>query len=88
MLAESWHEMYYRGVRIGEDGDYSNSMYGQNWKLEKGTLQSYHKRGPKRKGKIKKCCKIAGLAVQFVISAILGDPTTLIAGVVGALMSK
>ncbi|XP_076949116.1 protein VACUOLELESS GAMETOPHYTES-like [Bidens hawaiensis] len=94
MLAESWNDIYYCGVRVGEDDDYYNSMYGQNWKLEtkipslKGTLQSYHKKGPKRKGKIKKCCKIAGLAVQFVISAILGDPTTLIAGVVGALISK
>ncbi|KAL8189110.1 hypothetical protein R6Q57_029371 [Mikania cordata] len=100
MLAESWHDIYYCGARIGEYGDYGpygNDMYGQkpqNWKLEmnfpslKGTLQSYHKRGPKRKEKLKKCCQIAGLAVKFVISAILGDPTTLIAGVVGALLSK
>ncbi|WOH04665.1 hypothetical protein DCAR_0624076 [Daucus carota subsp. sativus] len=51
----------------------------------KGTLQNHHK---KSKGKVKKCCEMAGLALQFVISAVLGDPTTLIAGVVGSMMSK
>ncbi|KAL4588781.1 hypothetical protein LXL04_001676 [Taraxacum kok-saghyz] len=76
MLVENWHHI---------------CLYEESWKVEtkipslKGTLGSYHK---KRKGKIKKCCRIAGLALQFVISAVLGDPTTLIAGVVGALLSK
>lgn len=51
----------------------------------KGTLQNHHK---KSKGKVKKCCEMAGLAMQFVISAVLGDPTSLIAGVVGSMMSK
>ncbi|KAI3716086.1 hypothetical protein L6452_23162 [Arctium lappa] len=94
MLVESWHDIYYGGFRDGENGDYSGGTYGQSWTLAtkipnlKGTLQSYHRRDKKRKGKMKKCCQIAGLAVQFVISAVLGDPTTLIAGVVGALMSK
>ncbi|KAF7808573.1 DC1 domain-containing protein [Senna tora] len=37
--------------------------------------------------KVRKCCEIAGLAVQFVISAVLGDSTVLIAGIVGSLMS-
>lgn len=31
---------------------------------------------------------MAGMALQFVISAVLGDPTTLIAGVIGSLMSR
>ncbi|KAI3789376.1 hypothetical protein L2E82_02169 [Cichorium intybus] len=82
MLVESWDDICY-----GEVG-----MYGQSWKVEtkipslRGTLiKSYHK---KSKGKMKKCCQIAGLVVQFVISAVLGDPTTLIAGIVGALLSK
>lgn len=91
MLVESWHDIYYGGV---ENGNYSDDMYGQIWKLEtripslKGTLQSYHRKGKKSRKKMKKCCRIAGLAVQFVISAVLGDPTTLIASVIGALISK
>lgn len=91
MLVESWHEIYFG--RSGTGGDYRDS-YGQNSKIEtripslKGTLQSYHHNHHHHsKGKVKKCCEMAGLAMQFVISAVLGDPTTLIAGVVGALMS-
>nr|XP_043627202.1 uncharacterized protein LOC122598688 [Erigeron canadensis] len=90
MLVESWHDIYY-GVVYGENNNYNGDMYGRSWNLEtkipslKGTLQSYHKKSRK---KMKKCCQIAGLAVQFVISAVLGDPTTLIVGVVAALMSK
>ncbi|KAA8545925.1 hypothetical protein F0562_020624 [Nyssa sinensis] len=81
MLVESWHEIY-----VGHGHGHGNSR-----KLEtripslKGTLQTHHH---KSRGKVKKCCEMAGLAVQFIISAVLGDPTTLIAGVVGALMSK
>ncbi|KAL2334812.1 hypothetical protein Fmac_016025 [Flemingia macrophylla] len=37
--------------------------------------------------KVKKC-KIATLALQFVISALLGDPTQFIAGIVGSFMSR
>ncbi|KAK3195589.1 hypothetical protein Dsin_026899 [Dipteronia sinensis] len=82
MLVENWYELYFgRG----------NKMSGGR-KLEtripslKNTLQTHHKN--KSKGKVRKCCDIAGLAVQFVISAVLGDPTTLIAGVIGSLMSR
>ncbi|CBI32534.3 unnamed protein product, partial [Vitis vinifera] len=77
MLVESWHEIYYGR--------------GNGRKLEtripsiKSTLQAHHH---KSKGKAKKCCEMAGLAMQFVVSAVLGDPTTLIAGVVGSLMSS
>ncbi|KAL2940378.1 Methionine--tRNA ligase cytoplasmic [Bienertia sinuspersici] len=39
-------------------------------------------------GNMSKCCDIAGNAVNIIVSAILGDPTTLIAGVVGGLISK
>ncbi|XP_043712170.1 uncharacterized protein LOC122660970 [Telopea speciosissima] len=81
MLVESWHDIYLgRGTTINNN----------NKKLEtripslKGTLQNHH-RG---KGKVKKCCELAGLAVQFIISAVLGDPTAIIAGVVGTLISK
>ncbi|KZV14058.1 hypothetical protein F511_44509, partial [Dorcoceras hygrometricum] len=46
----------------------------------KATLQ------PQKQGG--KVSHMAGLALQFVVSAVLGDPTTLIAGVVASLMSK
>ncbi|KAJ6739021.1 CYSTEINE/HISTIDINE-RICH C1 DOMAIN FAMILY PROTEIN [Salix koriyanagi] len=42
----------------------------------------------KRKSKAKKGWEMAGLALQFVVSAVLGDPTTLIAGVIGSMISK
>ena len=77
MLMESWHDIY-----VGR---------GKGRRLEtripslKNTLHTHHK---KSKGKVQKCCEIAGLAVQFIISALLGDPTTLIAGVIGSLMSR
>ncbi|XP_052179651.1 uncharacterized protein LOC127792982 [Diospyros lotus] len=77
MLVENWQEIYFgRG--------------GNGRKLEtripnlKATLQTHQH----KKGKVEKCCKIAALALQFVVSALLGDPTTLIAGIVGTLMSK
>uniref|UniRef100_A0A5B6YRC1 Phorbol-ester/DAG-type domain-containing protein n=1 Tax=Davidia involucrata TaxID=16924 RepID=A0A5B6YRC1_DAVIN len=82
MLVESWHEIY-----VG----HANTSTSTTRKLQtripslKSTLQTHHHRS---KGKVKKCCEMAALAVQFIISAVLGDPTTLIAGVVGALMSK
>ncbi|KAM0060810.1 putative chromatin regulator PHD family [Helianthus debilis subsp. tardiflorus] len=93
MLVESWHEIYFG--RGGVSGDY-HDLCGKNGKLEtripslKGTLESYHHNHHhhQSKGKVKKCCEMAGLAMQFVISAVLGDPTTLIAGVVGSLMSR
>ncbi|KAF9618103.1 hypothetical protein IFM89_000062 [Coptis chinensis] len=80
MLVESWHELYF-----GHGGGTT-----KNKKLEtripslKGTLQNHHR----SKSKVKKCCEMAGLAVQFIISAVLGDPSAIIAGVVGTLMSK
>ncbi|GFP85436.1 hypothetical protein PHJA_000687300 [Phtheirospermum japonicum] len=81
MLVDSWHELY--------DG----SSYTAGRKSETGvpslkaTLET-HTNHKKSKGKAQKCCEVAGLALQFVVSAVLGDPTTLIAGVVGHLMSK
>lgn len=93
---ESWHEIYFgggsrNGAPNGNYGFNGGSSSSGNRRLEtripslRGTLQSYHR---KSKGKVQKCCEMAALALQFVISAVLGDPTTLIAGVVGSLMSK
>ncbi|XP_009798303.1 uncharacterized protein LOC107779469 [Nicotiana tabacum] len=90
MLVDSWHEIYFG--RANNNNNYNNNNSNNNCKkLEnripslKGTLQTHHR---KSKGKVQKCCEMAGLALQFIISAVLGDPTTLIAGVVGSLMSK
>ncbi|KAL0422700.1 UNVERIFIED_CONTAM: hypothetical protein Slati_3292900 [Sesamum latifolium] len=86
MLVDSWHEIYYGGC--GGSSYSSNSR-----KLEtripslRATLQTHNHR-KSSKGKAQKCCEVAGLALQFVISAVLGDPTTLIAALVGTLMSK
>ncbi|CAA0826444.1 Cysteine/Histidine-rich C1 domain family protein [Striga hermonthica] len=79
MLVDSWHELY--------DGvSYSDKSERRVPSL-KATLEAHttHKRP---KGKAQKCCEVAGLALQFVVSAVLGDPTILIAGIVGTLMSK
>ena len=79
MLVESWHEIYVGHNKSGKlDSRFIPSL--------KNTLQTTH--NSKSRGKVRKCCEIAGLAVQFVISAVLGDPTALIAGIVGSLMSR
>lgn len=87
MLVDSWHEICVGGGNghIGNIGISGRRSLETRIPSLKGTLQNHHR---KSKGKVKKCCEMAGLAMQFVISAVLGDPTTLIAGVVGSLMSK
>lgn len=78
MLAESWYPIY--------DGRGKSRKLQTGIPSLKNTLQSHHH---KSKGsKVKRCCELAGLAVQFVISAVLGDPTTLIAGIIGTMMSR
>lgn len=83
MLVENWHE-----ICFGRGGG-----GGASKKLEtriptlKDTLYAHNHRNHS-KGKVQKCCEMAGLALQFVISAVLGDPTTLIAGVIGSLISR
>ncbi|GMN37478.1 hypothetical protein TIFTF001_006838 [Ficus carica] len=81
MLMESWSEIY------AGRGKGSTTMRKLETRIPslKNTLQTHHRRG---KGKVKKCCEMAGLALQFVISAVLGDPTTLIAGLIGTLISR
>ncbi|KAK1369600.1 Phorbol-ester/DAG-type domain-containing protein [Heracleum sosnowskyi] len=100
MLVETWHDLYFEGginiIYYYEGNDVkcdntSESTTGNFRELEtrnpslKGTLQKHHK---KNKGKVKNCSEMGGLALQFVASAVLGDPTTLVAGVVGSIMSK
>jgi hypothetical protein len=82
MLVENWDKLY-----MGHGG---RKLEREVIPCLQNTLYAAHNsRGRKgSKGKVKKCCEIAGFAVQIVISAVLGDPTVLIAGVVGALMSR
>lgn len=56
----------------------------------RGTLQNHHGggRGGGGGGRVKKCCEIAGGAVRIIVSAILGDPTALIAAVIGGFISR
>ncbi|KAF2530892.1 hypothetical protein F2Q70_00029018 [Brassica cretica] len=77
MLVENWRELY--------KGQSGKRIEGKSLAL-KNTLEHHHRSSSK--GKVQKCCEIAGMAVQFVISAVLGDPTALIAGVVGSLISR
>jgi hypothetical protein len=77
MLMESWPDIYVGRGKARTSETRIPSL--------KNTLQNHHH---KSKGKVIKCCEMAGLAVQFVISAVLGDLTTLIAGVIGSFMSQ
>ncbi|XP_057965802.1 uncharacterized protein LOC131156276 [Malania oleifera] len=83
MLVESWQEIYF-----------GRSNWNNGRRLEtripslKGTLQTHHRRRRSSKGKVQKCCEIGAMALQFIISAVLGDPTALIAGVIGSLISR
>ncbi|CAL0304215.1 unnamed protein product [Lupinus luteus] len=81
MLVENWHELY-----IGRGGRGGGRKIETSIPSLKNTLYSAHSNSKGKK--VKKCCEIAGLAVQFVISAVLGDPTALIAGIVGSFMSR
>lgn len=47
-----------------------------------------HKSSCNNKGKVQKYSEMAGMGLQFVISALLGDPTSLIASLIGSLMSR
>lgn len=88
MLVESWHEVYSGvGGRVDAQrkaGRDAAAAALDRIPLIRGTAQNRHR----RKGKVKRCCELAGTAVQFIISAVLGDPTVIIAGVVGSFISK
>ncbi|QCD89371.1 uncharacterized protein LOC114173007 [Vigna unguiculata] len=47
-----------------------------------------HKGRGGKGGRVRRCCEVAGVAVQVAVSAVLGDPTALIAGIVGSLVSR
>ncbi|GKV23199.1 hypothetical protein SLEP1_g32957 [Rubroshorea leprosula] len=79
MLVENWHELYF------ERGNGSSRKLETRIPSLKNTLQTPHQMGKGKK--VKKFCKMVRLALQFVISVVLGDPTVFIAGVIGSLMS-
>uniref|UniRef100_A0A453JSM1 Uncharacterized protein n=1 Tax=Aegilops tauschii subsp. strangulata TaxID=200361 RepID=A0A453JSM1_AEGTS len=86
-----------KGASAGGRGVYDGALVagsgGYRVPVIRGAAKSSHaSRGGSywgmRKGKVKRCCEIAGFAAQVVISAVLGDPTALIAGVVGSLIAR
>lgn len=79
MLVESWHEIYRGGGGSGK-----KVLMGNKIPSIRGAGQNHHR----SKGKVKRCCEVAALVVQFIISAVLGDPTAIIAGVVGSFIPR
>lgn len=79
LLVESWQAMY-----LNVDKNKVREMQTRIPTL-KGTLKNHH---GGRGGKVKKCCEMAAGAVSIIVSAILGDPSALIAAVIGGFMSK
>ncbi|XP_073526052.1 uncharacterized protein [Phyllobates terribilis] len=72
MLVDNWHSFY-----LTTEGATTRipALKGRCFRHTIGAAN------PKRK-----CCAVAALALQFVISAVLGDPTPLIVGLVTSLM--
>lgn len=81
MVVESWHQIY-----VGR----RSTMMVENVVPPgfKNRLYSMNNGGVKSKGKVRKFGEMAGMAVQIVVSAVLGDPTALIAGIMGSLISR
>ncbi|KAK2993205.1 hypothetical protein RJ640_005173 [Escallonia rubra] len=79
LLVESWQTMY-----LNVDKNKAKELQTRIPSL-KGTLRNHHKG---RGGYVGKCCQMASGAVRVVVSAILGDPTAIIAAVVGGFISK
>ncbi|XVF67095.1 hypothetical protein PTKIN_Ptkin10aG0093000 [Pterospermum kingtungense] len=80
LLAESWQAMY-----LAADKNKVREMQTRIPSLKGTTLKTRH---GGRGGKVKKCSQMAAGAVRLIVSAILGDPTAIIAAVVAGFMSK
>ncbi|KNA22399.1 hypothetical protein SOVF_034460 [Spinacia oleracea] len=90
ILIDSWQDLY-----NGRSGPTKTvpDVPGLKWALiQTHSHRSYYtnsnSKSKKGSSKVEKCCEMAGMTLQFVISAVLGDPTSLIAGVIGSLMSR
>lgn len=79
LLVESWQAIY-----LNVDKNKVREIQTRIPSL-KGTMKNHH-RG--KGGKVRKCCQIAAGAVRIIVSAILGDPTAIIAAAVGSFISK
>ena len=93
MLVESWHGVgrrkgvYDGGLVVPGGGGYRvPAIRGAAKSVHASRGGGYASWG-RKKGKVKRCCEIAGFAGQVVISAVLGDPTALIAGAIGSLIA-
>ncbi|KAJ3685461.1 hypothetical protein LUZ61_014625 [Rhynchospora tenuis] len=75
------------GISNNSVGIYGMSSNGYKVPSIVGAGKNHHHHRS-RKGKVKRCCEVAALAVQVVISAVLGDPTAIIAGVIGSFISR
>ncbi|KAH7684389.1 DC1 domain-containing protein [Dioscorea alata] len=88
LLVESWQAMY-----LNLDKEKVRDIQTKIPSL-RGTMQSHqhqhhHLQAQRaRLGKVHQCCQIAGGAIRIIISAILGDPTAIIAAVIGGFISK
>lgn len=80
MLVEKWQAIY-----LNVDKNKVREMQTRIPNLNKGKLKNHHK---EKGGKVKKCCQIVGGAVRLIVSAILGDPTAIIAAVIQGFISK
>lgn len=78
LLVESWQAMY-----LKVDNNKVNELQTRIPSL-KGTLQS-NQRG---RGKVEQGFQIAGQAIRCIVSAMLGDPTAMVAAVVSSLIPK
>ncbi|KAF9602860.1 hypothetical protein IFM89_031806 [Coptis chinensis] len=79
LLVESWQAMH-----LNVDNNKVREIQTKIPRL-KGTMQK-HPKG--REAKVKKYSQMASGAVSAIVSAILGDPSAIIAAVVGGLMPK
>ncbi|OWM80524.1 uncharacterized protein LOC116195598 [Punica granatum] len=79
LLVESWEAVY-----LNVDKDRVREMHTRIPSLG-NTLRAHH---VERGGKMGKCCELAKGAVRLIVSAILGDPTAIIAGVIQSFISK
>ncbi|XP_073005918.1 uncharacterized protein [Typha latifolia] len=96
MLVDGWQEIYDGQRGLAEvpaaGGDFqvvlaaAGGSYGGSYVTKPSTtglgMNPYRK-----KGKVKRCCELLVMAVRVIISALLGDPTAIIAAVITSFIS-
>lgn len=83
LLVESWQEMYLNVEKNNKVRELQTRIPSL-----RGTMRSHHTGRGVGGGNVRKCCQMAGGAVRAIVSAILGDPTAIIAAVVWGFISK